>query len=103
MLINVQENLNQNIFSYSNWGLLEIHFIKPIYEIAVVGPDWDKLRKTIDSSYLPDAILLGGKNEGTLSLLENKLIPGQTTIYVCVDKTCKIPVTDVPAALNQLK
>ncbi len=102
MLINVQKDLHQNIFSYSNWGLLAIHLIKPIYEVAIVGPDWEHIRTTMDSKYLPDAIFLGGKNEGTLNLLENKLVPGQTTIYVCIDKACKIPVTDIIMALKQL-
>jgi uncharacterized protein YyaL (SSP411 family) len=57
----------------------------------------------MDRNYLPDAIFLGGKNEGTLKLLENKLVSGQTTIYVCVDKTCKIPVTESEDALRQMK
>jgi uncharacterized protein YyaL (SSP411 family) len=103
MLINVQKNLYQNIFSYSNWALLGIHFIKPIYEVAIVGPEWNDMMKTLENNYLPDAIFLGGKNEGTLSLLENKLVSGQTTIYVCVEKTCKIPVKNSEEALKQLK
>jgi uncharacterized protein YyaL (SSP411 family) len=103
MLNNVQKSLQQNIFAYSNWGQLGIHFIKPVYEVAIVGSDWDRNRKTLDNNYLPDAIFLGGKNEGTLSLLESKLVSGQTTIYVCVNKTCKIPVTDALLALKQLK
>jgi len=102
MLINVQKDLHQNIFSYSNWGLLVIHLIKPIYEVAIVGTDWGHIRKTLDNNYLPDAVFLGGKDEGTLNLLENKLVPGQTTIYVCVDKTCKTPVTGLAEALKQL-
>ena len=57
----------------------------------------------MDNNYLPDAIFLGGKNEGTLNLLEDKLVSGQTTIYVCVDKTCKIPVTESEDALQQMK
>jgi uncharacterized protein YyaL (SSP411 family) len=103
MLTNVQKDLHQNIYSYSNWGLLAIHLIKPIFEVAIVGPDWVQIRTTMDSSYLPDAIFLGGKNEGTLNLLEDKLVPGQTTIYVCVNKTCKMPVNKSEEALKQIK
>ena len=103
MLKNVQKDLQQNIFYYSNWGLLGIHFIKPLNEVAIVGTDWDTIRKTLDKNYLPDAIYLGGKDEGTLNLLKNKLVPGQTTIYVCVSKACKIPVTEAEKALAQIK
>ncbi|MDF1559598.1 MAG: thioredoxin domain-containing protein [Bacteroidales bacterium] len=103
MLKNVNEDMTGNIFSYANWGRLGIHSVRPLYEVAIVGPDWDAVRKTMDNSYLPDAIFLGGRNEGTLSLLRNKLVPGQTTIYVCADKTCRIPVTDAEQALKQMK
>ncbi len=99
----VQGNFQQNIYYNSNWGLLGIMLITPVKEVAIVGPDRDRIRKELDRNYLPDAIYLGGENEGTLSLLENKLIPGQTTIYVCIDKTCKIPVTDAEKALQQMK
>jgi uncharacterized protein len=103
MLNSVQKDMLENIYSYSNWGILGIHFIHPLCEVAIVGPDWDSIRKTIDNSYFPDAIFLGGRNEGTLTLLENKLVPGQTTIYVCVDKVCKIPVTKAEDALRQME
>lgn len=99
----IQKDMHGNIYSYSNWGILGIHFIHLLYEVAIVGPDWDSIRKTIDKNYLPDAIFLGGRNEGTLSLLENKLVPGQTTIYVCLDRACKIPATKAEEALRQMK
>jgi len=103
MLNVVQKDLLKNIFYYSNWGILGIHFIHPLYEVAIVGGDWDSIRKTIDTSYLPHAIFLGGRDEGTLSLLRNKLVPGKTTIYVCVDRSCKIPVNTAKEALQQIE
>ena len=103
MLNVVQKDMAGNIFYYSNWGKLGIHFIYPLYEVAIVGGDWDSIRNTIDNSYLPDAIFLGGRDEGTLSLLRNKLVPGKTTICVCVDKACKIPVSTAEEALRQIE
>ncbi len=102
MLINVKNDLTQNIFYYSNWAVLAIHFIKPLYEVAIIGADWNHIRRDLDNNYLPGAIFLGGASEGTLSLLKNKLITGQTTIYVCKDKTCKLPVTRAVDALLQM-
>jgi uncharacterized protein len=103
MLNGVHKDMAGNIFYYSNWGILGIHFIHPLYEVAIVGEDWDSIRNTIDNSYLPDAIFLGGPDEGTLSLLRNKLVPGTTTIYVCVDRSCKIPVNTAEEALRQIE
>ena len=59
-------------------------------------------RQELDQYYLPDVILLGGKTEGTLELLENKLVAGQTTIYVCRNKVCKLPATDISNAIRQI-
>jgi len=103
MLENVNDDMMGNISSYANWGRLGIHFVRPLFEVAITGQDCDSIRKTMDRSYLPDAIFLGGRNEGTLSLLRNKLVPGQTTIYVCVDKTCRMPVSTAEEALQQMR
>ncbi len=103
MLNCVEKDLPGNIYYYANWGILGIHFIHPLCEVAIVGREWDSLRKTIGNSYLPDSIFLGGPDEGTLSLLRNKLVPGKTTVYVCVDKACKLPVNTAEEALRQIE
>ena len=76
---------------------------KPPYEVAIVGDDFKAKRKALDAHYLPDVLLSGGTTAGTLPLLENKWVPGQTTIYVCRNKTCKYPVTEVAEALQQMR
>jgi uncharacterized protein YyaL (SSP411 family) len=103
MLVNVKDELQKNVSFYSNWGLLEIEFVSPPYEVAIIGNKFSEMRQKIDENYLPDMLLSGGRNEGSLPLLENKLMPGQTTIYVCQNKVCKRPVTEVSEALEQLK
>lgn len=103
MLTNVQQEVHQNIYFYSNWGVVEAHFIHQPYEVAIVGKDFEVMRKEVDQHYLPHVLLLGGKNESNLELLENKLIEGQTTIYVCQEKVCKMPVTEVSKVLEQIK
>jgi len=60
-------------------------------------------KKICNYIYLPDALFLGGKDEGSLKLLQNKLVAGQTTIYVCQGKTCKFPVTSAADALKQIE
>lgn len=57
----------------------------------------------IDEYYLPNMLLLGTKEKATLELLEHKLVPGQTTIYVCQDKVCKRPVTEVKDVVIQIR
>lgn len=84
---------------YSNWCNLYSSLVNPPYEVAIVGNDFNDLRNDLMQNYLPNAILLGGKNEGTLELLKDKLQEGETMIYVCQNKVCKLPVTEVAKAL----
>ena len=47
-------------------------------------------------------IYLGGKDEGSLELLKYKKVEDQTFIYVCRDKSCKLPVKEASKALDQI-
>ena len=102
MMVNVAPDVQNNIYFYSNWGILEAWFAGTFYEIAITGDDYKVKLQAFNQHYLPNVIFLGGNREGTLSLLENKLVKGQTTIYVCRDKSCKLPVIEVGKALEQI-
>ncbi len=102
MLVNAGQNAFKGGAYYANWDILMAWFASQPYEVAIVGKECEARRKELDRHYLPNVILSGGKNEGTLSLLENKLIEGQTTLYVCQNKVCKYPVTEIKEALEQI-
>ena len=102
MLNNVKQNALKSGAYYANWDILMSWFASPPYEVAILGDDFEVRRKEFNKHYLPNVFLSGGKNEGRLFLLEGKEIEGQTTIYVCQDKACKLPVTDVEEALKQI-
>lgn len=103
MLNNVKQNAIKGGAYYANWNILMAWFASEPYEVAIVGKDFEAKRKEFDTHYFPNVFLSGGKNEGTLSLLEHKLLKGQTTIYVCQNKACQLPVTEVNEALKQIK
>jgi uncharacterized protein YyaL (SSP411 family) len=103
MLANVQEDLHKNLFYYSNWAILELNFINKPLEVAILGEDYSSIRASMEEHYHPFVLLSGGSSEGKLKLLEGKLVEGETTIYVCREKICQLPVTDVSGALRQMK
>ncbi|MCL4140964.1 UNVERIFIED_CONTAM: hypothetical protein GTU68_010398 [Idotea baltica] len=103
MLNNVSKNIAEQGPYHSNWGILMTYFSHLPYEIAIVGPDHEKFRKEFDQEFLPHAFFLGGDSEGKLELLENKLVKGATYIYVCQNKSCKLPVQSVAEALELMK
>ena len=88
---------------YSNWIQLYMNMVQPSYEIAVVGENAEALRAELSSNYLGNSILLGDTKESDLPLLKGKYQEGETMIYVCQNKTCKLPVTEVSKALKLIE
>ncbi len=88
---------------YSNWCQVYLDHVRPPYEVAVVGPEAAAKRDALLTNYTPNAIFLGGQDEGSLELLKDKLQEGETMIYVCRNKVCKLPVTEAEKALTLMQ
>lgn len=102
MLNNVKENTIKGGSYYANWSILLSWFSSETYDVSIVGEDCHKIKKEFNKKYLPNTFISGGKKEGESPLLKGKLIPNETTIYVCQDKACKLPVSTVEKALLQI-
>ncbi len=102
MLSNMNEQLTTNERSdfSASWSILYNDVVHAPYEIAIVGPKADQLRDEMSQYFLPDALFLGGKTEGSMKMLEGKLQGDDTFIYVCQNKVCKFPVQDVESAVK---
>lgn len=83
---------------FSNWNQLYLELANPVYEVAIVGTDHDAKRRQMQRHFHPQALYLGEAQEGSLSLLEQKLVEGETFIYVCLNRVCKLPVRDAGEA-----
>nr|WP_298794144.1 thioredoxin domain-containing protein [uncultured Allomuricauda sp.] len=103
MVKNVQTDFDESAQGFANWLHLVLYENQNFYEIAVVGEDYKGLGKQIASSYIPNSILVGSPKEGTIELLKSRYNEGQTLVYVCIEGTCKLPVTSAERALNQLR
>lgn len=101
MLSNMYDGMEQYGSSNSNWGQLTLLMAEPFYQVAVCGKDWKKLRSEFGERYLPNVQFMGGE-QGSLPALEGKFVK-ESTIYVCVDYACQMPVSNVHDALNQIK
>jgi len=103
MLHSAQPFMEQQASFYYNWFELYRRMLKEPYEVAIVGKNAEQIRKEMATHYMPNTLMLGGKTEGHLELLKMKLQKGATMIYVCQNKTCKLPVEEVESALQQMK
>jgi len=88
----------------SNWGMLLAEMNSGMAEVVIVGNDVEEKRKELHTHYLPFSLTLGTKTKSTLPLLEGRESKGgETMIYVCFNKTCKLPTTRISEALEQVK
>ena len=102
-LNNIKAQLPSYPSGYSNWSNLMLKTIAPFYEVAIVGKDATSTALELHQNYQPNNLLLGSTNESDLPLLKNKMVKGQTTIYVCQNKSCQLPTTEIKQALNLIQ
>ena len=103
MLNNVKPELQSYGSAYSNWLDLMLNYTYPFYEVAIVGQEAFTKLSELNSNYLPNKIIAGSLQDNSFPLLKNRYLENQTLIYVCVDNTCKLPVSDVGKAVSLLK
>ena len=101
MLRNVHPKIKTYGSAYSNWANLLLNQVFGYNEIAITGNDFEQKRAELDRYYIPNKILLGG-SAGSLPLLQDKW-GDETRIFVCRNKTCQLPVTQVSEALKQIQ
>ncbi|MEM1134705.1 MAG: thioredoxin domain-containing protein [Bacteroidota bacterium] len=88
---------------YASWASSLLWLVKEPYEVAIVGENYQKIRRNWDKEYLPNILIFGGDKEGDLSFMQYKLIEGETNIYVCHRKICQRPVQEIALAKKLLK
>ena len=102
MLHNVRPEIETYPSGYSNWLDLTENYKNKYYEIVIVGKDANSKIKELNTSYLPNALVAGSSKESTNPLLKYRYIDNETLIYVCVNNSCKLPVSEVSEALKLL-
>ena len=101
MLEAVKTQMTSYAPSFSNWSLLMLEAGHGLTEIAVCGPNAEKLATGFRDFYLPFTIVLvESQNGNNLPLLEGKIGFLYNQIYVCKNKICNLPVTNIADAIN---
>ena len=102
MVSSVKEIIDGNINSYSVWANNILNRVELFYEIAVIGKDSDSKTKLISEKLLPNVILVQSNTESKIPLFVDRYFEDETYIYVCQNKTCQRPETDIKYALEQV-
>lgn len=103
MMSRVEKLLDTDPAYLSNWACLYTDMHLPTAELVLVGPEARKMSQPLHQQYYPNRLVLGTTTSSELPLLkERKALDNKTTIYVCFDKSCQLPVHEVDEALKQL-
>ncbi len=103
MLNNVKGDALQSPAEYYNWLDLMLNYTDDYFEVAISGKEAISKTNQLQSYYLPNILIAGATKNSKLPLLENRFIENETYIYVCVEKTCKMPEKEVVTAVNKIK
>ena len=103
MLNNVKPDMDSYASGYANYATLMLKQVSPYYEIAIVGEDAHDKTMEMNTRYNPNTLFIGSFKESNLELLEGKYVEGTTMIYVCENKVCQLPTTEIKQALKQIK
>ena len=102
MLANVKDAILKTGSFHGNWAGFMLKNLFPFYEIAITGKNALEFRQKLDQSYHPGRIFAGTVSGSKIPLLVNRMLD-DTTIFVCENHSCQLPVNTVEAALSQMK
>ncbi len=102
MLGQVQALVAQEPQHLTTWASLYVALLRPGAEVAITGPRAEVLRQQLSRHFLPNDVLAGAVSTSELPLLQGRTGSDSTTIYVCRNQACQLPVHTVAEALEQL-
>ncbi len=93
MLLLVQQKFAKTTSSYTNWMQLSLNKLQGVKQIVIAGPEAKNYFEQLNQNYLPNTLFALAAEQSVISLVKDKLpIENKTTIYICQDKTCGLPV-----------
>jgi len=106
MLKNVIPSMAAYGPAYSNWAMLEMNYVFPFYEVVVCGKETINKLSELEQHFIPNKVVCGlveKNSDNLLPITAGKFAEGKTMIYVCVNKTCKMPHEEVTKALQEIR
>ena len=103
MANNVKPDIQKYGSGYANYANLMLKEIVPYYEVAVVGKDAHTKAMELNQKYVPNKLFIGSFQSSEMALLQEKYVQGSTIIYVCENKACQMPTTNIIKAQQLMK
>ena len=98
MIKGISENIKERVADHLFWLWLSHNYSNKFYELAISGKQAEMKAKELMLKYLPNTLTAASNSSSEIYLLKDRYFEDETFIYVCVDNTCKFPVTTIEKA-----
>lgn len=84
-----------------NWGMGAMELQHTFHEVVLSGKETESVRKEMQLHFSPFTLYSKADEQSILPITQNRTT-NETTLYVCFNKTCNLPVHSAHEALKQL-
>lgn len=88
--------------AFSNWLNLWMNLSADNKELAVCGKNADNMLQSIRKHYLPHVVTAGSITASKVPFLQNRFDETNTLFYICENRNCQLPVTELSTTIEQL-
>ena len=97
-----RDRLLNHAGSYANWGRLLLRITFPSPEVVITGPESQGYYLQLQNKLYPNTFWAWSKEEDFLPVFRDRQVQGKTTIYICENRVCQLPVNKIEEARGQL-
>lgn len=102
MIYSTMPLLQETPLYLTHWASVHALQLQQVITVSIIGPQCKTWAYEIKKHY-PAILLVGTATESELNLLEGKKASSnQSSIYICYDKVCQLPVQSLQEAFTQL-
>jgi uncharacterized protein YyaL (SSP411 family) len=102
-LQNVSPKIKNNSAGYSYWAQVLLAKYHGFAQVVITGNESDNPCAEFFKRYIPNKVVCVVQGASSISMLKEKTtLNNETTYYLCKDKTCGLPVTDVKKVIDDL-
>jgi uncharacterized protein len=103
MLISLGNAIVRYPSSFGLWASLLMEVVSSSAEIAILGDNAPEMLKEVSGFYIPHKVMMASTVEmDDFPLLRDKMLTGETLIYVCKDYACLQPLNRPEKLFEQL-
>jgi uncharacterized protein YyaL (SSP411 family) len=95
MVLNIRDQLMKYPSAFANWGSVMLSLAYPFYSVVITGQESLEKALIMQKSYHPNVFFCGSKNGSDLPIFKDRFVEGETMIFVCSGRECKLPTTSI--------